>query len=68
MTDKLPTNSPAEVSGQMFWCAACGVVFIALGAADRIGGKHALRHDDCGVMNEIKVSGETEEYMTSTPL
>jgi hypothetical protein len=48
---------------QILWCARCSAGFTFTGArVERApGGKLAVRHLDCGALNEIKVSGETEE-------
>ena len=48
---------------QLLWCARCKTAFTFTGARveHAVSGKLAVRHEDCGALNEIAVKGETED-------
>jgi hypothetical protein len=48
---------------QILWCARCSTAFTFTGArVERAaGGKLAVRHEDCGALNEIEPRGKSKD-------
>jgi hypothetical protein len=51
-----------KIHGQILWCARCRTAFTFTGArVERAAaGRVAVRHQDCGALNELAPSGERE--------
>ena len=52
-----------EMTLQFFWCARCHTAFTFTGPhfERAVDGKLAVRHKDCGALNELARSGATEQ-------
>jgi hypothetical protein len=48
---------------QLLWCHRCSTAFVFTGARfeHAVGGKPAIRHEDCGALNEIAPNGMSED-------